>query len=373
MTPEILHILIAEDDYLVSIVVRGLLESMGHEVLGEAVDGEEAVKMTCALQPDVVLMDLSMPNMDGVEATRLIYERCPTPVVMLTAYDSEQLVRLAGEVGVGAYLVKPPNRSEVERAIIIARARFGDMMELRRLNAELRERNEELDAFSHVVAHDLQNPLGLIMGFAGVVQSYGDRLGKEERDKCLHSIVKNVAKMSNIVDELLLLGQVRKISIKPQPLEMADIVREAQNRMAVMIHERQAEITKPSRWPQALGYAPWIEEVWVNYLSNALKYGGTPPKIELGATPVEKMIRFWVQDNGAGIVPEQQARLFTPFERLDQIHMQGYGLGLSIVRLIVEKLGGTVSVESAVGEGSTFSFTLPAWAGEEPVEEPPRT
>ncbi|MEA3396093.1 MAG: response regulator [Chloroflexota bacterium] len=368
MTPETLRILIAEDDYLVSIVVRGLLESMGHDVLGEAADGEEAVKMTCALLPDVVLMDLSMPNMDGVEATRLIHERCPTPVVMLTAYDSEQLVRLAGEVGVGAYLVKPPNRSEVERAIIIARARFGDMMELRRLNTELRDRNEELDAFSHVVAHDLQNPLGLIMGFAGVIQSYGDRLGKEERDKCLRSIVKNVTKMSNIVDELLLLGQVRKISINPQPLEMADIVREAQNRMAAMIRERQAEITTPPMWLQALGYAPWIEEVWVNYLSNALKYGGNPPKIELGATQEQGMIRFWVRDNGAGIVSEQRARLFTPFERLDQIHMQGYGLGLSIVRLIVEKLGGTVGVESTVGEGSTFSFTLPVWAGEEPAK-----
>ncbi|MBS1245781.1 MAG: two-component hybrid sensor and regulator, partial [Chloroflexi bacterium] len=72
------------------------------------------------------------------------------------------------------------------------------------------------------------------------------------------------------------------------------------------------------------------------------------------------IVCFWVRDHGPGILPEDQARLFTPFTRLDQVQVKGHGLGLSIVRRIVEKLGGQVGVESQVGQGSTFSFTLPS-------------
>jgi two-component system sensor histidine kinase/response regulator len=72
------------------------------------------------------------------------------------------------------------------------------------------------------------------------------------------------------------------------------------------------------------------------------------------------MVRFWVRDNGPGLTPEAQSRLFTPFTRLDPVRAQGHGLGLSIVRRIAEKLGGQVGVESQLGQGSTFFFTLPA-------------
>jgi two-component system sensor histidine kinase/response regulator len=100
--------------------------------------------------------------------------------------------------------------------------------------------------------------------------------------------------------------------------------------------------------------------VWANYISNAIKYGGRPPHIELGATAQDDgMVRFWVRDNGAGLTPEEQTRLFIPFTRLDQVQVKGHGLGLSIVRRIVGKLGGQVGVESQVGQGSVFSFTLP--------------
>ena len=113
----------------------------------------------------------------------------------------------------------------------------------------------------------------------------------------------------------------------------------------------------------ALGYGPWIEEVWVNYLSNALKYGGmpsAPPRIELGAEPQpDGLVRFWMRDYGPGIPTESQAHLFTQFTRLDQVRAKGHGLGLSIVRRIVEKLGGQVGVISQVGQGSTFFFALP--------------
>jgi len=137
---------------------------------------------------------------------------------------------------------------------------------------------------------------------------------------------------------------------------------EAQRRLQYLIEAQNAELIVPVVWPQALGYAPWIEQVWVNYLSNALKYGGRPPRIELGAWEKDGWITFWVKDNGDGLSTKEQARLFRPFTRIKQIRATGYGLGLSIVRRILEKLGGQVGVESAAepGRGCLFSFTLPA-------------
>jgi signal transduction histidine kinase len=104
-----------------------------------------------------------------------------------------------------------------------------------------------------------------------------------------------------------------------------------------------------------------VEEVWVNYISNAIKYGGRPPRVQLGATVQSNgMVSFWVRDNGPGIAPEDQRQLFIPFTKLHQVQIEGHGLGLSIVQRIVERLGGEVGIESEVGQGSTFFFALPA-------------
>jgi len=133
------RVLIAEDDFLVGETVQGILEDFGYKIVGRARDGLQAIEMVQTLQPDVVLMDIQMPDMNGIEATRHVQERSPTPVVALTAYDAPELVEEASRAGVGAYLLKPPNGRELERAITVAMARFDDMMELRRLNAELQD------------------------------------------------------------------------------------------------------------------------------------------------------------------------------------------------------------------------------------------
>jgi signal transduction histidine kinase len=190
-------------------------------------------------------------------------------------------------------------------------------------------------------------------------------MSNEELCYYLNIIGKSGRKMDNIIDELLLLASMRKLEdAKRMPLIMADIVAEAQGRLVDAIVERHVAIILPPMWPTALGYAPWVEEVWVYYISNAIKYGGAPPYVELGATPSPDgdtaSVRFWVRDNGQGLTPEEQARLFTLFTRLDSVRAKGHGLGLSIVRRIVEKLGGDVGVESDIGVGSTFWFTLPS-------------
>jgi signal transduction histidine kinase len=191
-----------------------------------------------------------------------------------------------------------------------------------------------------------------------------------------HTIAQSGHTMNNIIDELLLLSSVREMDeIDTRELDMKEIVNMVENRLAYSTEEYEAEVIVPDEWPVAIGYSPWVEEVWINYMTNAFKYGGEPPRVELGADVLEtgtpeaddaagkvrqRMIRFWVRDNGYGLTPEEQMRLFTPFERLHQVRVEGHGLGLSIVRRIVEKLGGQVGVESTVEQGSVFYFTLPA-------------
>ncbi|MEW5959495.1 MAG: hybrid sensor histidine kinase/response regulator [Chloroflexota bacterium] len=356
--------LVVEDNTLVGEMIQGVLEEIGYSVVGKAADGLQAIKLAQSLTPDVILMDIEMPDMDGIEATRHIYENCPAPIVMVTAHEMPELVKQASEAGAGAYLIKPPNTREMERAITVAMARFEDMMELRRLNAELQARNEDLDAFAHTVAHDLQSSLSLMVGYAETLAQDHSDIPPKELDMYLQLIAQNGRKMSNIIDALLLLAGVRKKKVQPEPLAMAPLVTEALQRLATLVQDYQPEITLPETWPTAWGYGPWVEEVWVNYLSNAIKHGGRPPELTVGATVQPGgMVRFWVRDNGPGLSPEEQSRLFTPFTRLEQARTKGYGLGLSIVRRIVEKLGGEVGVESEgiSGQGSVFSFTLPGF------------
>jgi signal transduction histidine kinase/DNA-binding response OmpR family regulator len=236
--------------------------------------------------------------------------------------------------------------------------------ELQQRTDELQARNEELDAFAHTVAHDLKAPVTSIVGYATMLEDACTELPEETLRELLHEVSEGANKMSRIIEELLLLAGVRKREIEMGPLDMAPIVREALQRLVGMIEASQAQVVVPRSWPVALGYGPWVEEVWANYISNGLKYGGQPPRLELGATAQsDGQIRFWLRDNGPGLSKEDQARLFVPFTKLDQIRVEGHGLGLSIVRRIIEKLGGEVGVESELGRGSVFSFTLPAAPG----------
>jgi AmiR/NasT family two-component response regulator len=137
--------LIAEDNFLVGEMIQGMAEDAGCMVVGRAIDGCQAVEMTTELRPDVILMDIKMPKLDGIEAAKIIQNRCPTPVVILTAYDTEEMLEEASAAGVGAFLAKPPKVRELSQAIVIARGRFGDLLSLRRANDLLQTRTRELE------------------------------------------------------------------------------------------------------------------------------------------------------------------------------------------------------------------------------------
>ncbi len=339
------------------------LRGAGFRVL-VAENGESALQRVIYAQPDIILLDVLMPGIDGFETCRRLKETeigRETPVIFLTAL-SETVDKVKGfNAGGVDYITKPLQYEEVF-------VRVNTHLTLRKLQKDLQaqivERDKliaELNAFAHTVAHDLQGPLGNIIGFASMLKEFINTTSLPEIETYAQTIIRNGRKMSNIINELLLLASVRKETVRMAPLDMAEIVTEAQQRLSFLVDEFEAQIIAPAAWPTALGYAPWVEELWANYLSNALKYGGQPPQIELGFTLQENnFVRFWVHDNGPGLTLEQQQPLFTPFTRLNQVRAKGHGLGLSIVQRIAEKLGGQVGVESQPGHGSRFFFTLPA-------------
>jgi signal transduction histidine kinase len=253
--------------------------------------------------------------------------------------------------------------------------------QLQAYQRQLEAQNLELDAFGHTVAHDLKNPVAIIISFAEAWLSDHETMSTSDMVGMLNYIHRAGQRLDRIIEALMLLSGIRKQKIVPEPLDMGDIVQEAITRLQKLIQEQQAQITliDQAAWPVVLGYAPWVEEVWANYISNAIKYGGQPPHIEIGVDHPENQstdqpapVRFWVRDNGSGLAPEEQAQLFTPFTRLGQVQVQGHGLGLSIVQRIIEKLGGQVGVESTgtPAQGSTFYFTLPQAPA---VDQPPHT
>ncbi len=225
---------------------------------------------------------------------------------------------------------------------------------------DLKTRNEELDDFAHTVAHDLKGSLTCLLGYSELLSQPDVNLEKQAIRDSLDQICTSSRKMANIIDELLLLASVRKEDIEVTPLAMLSIVNDALLRLKSEAKTAGIEIILAADFPEALGHAPWIEEVWYNYITNAIKYGGDPAKIEIGGElQGNGSARFWVKDNGPGLTDVEQSCLFTAYA-LQKRKSGGHGLGLSIVKRIVVKLSGEVAVESQVGEGSLFSFTLPS-------------
>ena len=121
---------IADDESIIRMDLKALLEEMGHVVVGEAADGQKALELTRSLKPDVVIMDIKMPVMDGLDAAKIIYEEKIAPVVLLTAYSQRDLIERAKEAGVFGYLVKPFQESDLMPAIEIAISRYLEVQDL---------------------------------------------------------------------------------------------------------------------------------------------------------------------------------------------------------------------------------------------------
>ena len=187
-----LRIIVAEDDIWVGREIRRLLSELGHQVVAGTTSGSETVRLVCEKKPDMIIMDIKMPDMNGIEACRIIQRQCPTPVVILTAFDTEDFLQEASESGAGAYLVKPADSTDLDRAIRIAAARFKDLEALRKSLA-----NEKM--LLNELYHRVKNNLGLI---AAILRLQAETYDNEETVGALLESAGRIRTMGDLYDIL---------------------------------------------------------------------------------------------------------------------------------------------------------------------------
>jgi len=234
-----------------------------------------------------------------------------------------------------------------------------DISARKKAEEELLSRNQELDAYARNVAHDLNTPLSSLINFSDLLLDNDFETSEDERRRYLEIIAESSRVMSNIIKELLVFATIKKENVRLSSINMNRTIENVLSRLRFFVEQNSAQIFVHDDIQDCLGNEQWIEEVWNNYISNAIKYGGNPPAIEIGSEIVDsEFIKYYVKDYGPGISPELKEIIFQTNNKNKDKVAHGYGLGLSIVKSIVEKLGGKVEVESIEGNGCIFSFYL---------------
>ena len=345
--------------------LKMILELHGYDVQTVS-KGVKALHQILDDPPDLVLLDIMMPEIDGFEVCKFIknYENTEDiPVIFISACDDPEIIMMAFAMGGDDYITKPLQIDEA-----IARINTHIIKRLRKI--EMEDQIDDLKSYSSMVAHDIKSPIALMQGFAEQLDYNWDEYSDDEKRNFLKAIRRNATKANVIIEELLAFSSIRQTEISTEPLNMDEIFDNIESRVLTWWKQYTGVIHRPAEWPIVMGYAPWIEEVWVNYLSNAIKYGGNDLDIEVGFNLIEcDYVQFWVKDQGAGLSASDQEIVFSKHTRIKGVKQEGHGLGLAIVKRILDKLNGYVGVESEPNDGCLFYFALPL--AEIPVEEEP--
>jgi PAS domain S-box-containing protein len=254
-----------------------------------------------------------------------------------------------------------PHEDVVFNALDITPLRESER-ELERYMDELRASNEELQRFAYVASHDLQEPLRSIISFSQLLERRYKGQLDQDADDFIGFIIDGGTRMQRLILDLLQLSRVETKAKPLVPTESEGVVTDALRLMETAIADAGATVTV-GPMPRVMADAAQLAQVFQNLISNALKYRrpDVPPEVRISAEREGRFWRFSVADNGIGIEAEYFDRIFVIFQRLHtREEYEGTGIGLAVVKKIVERHGGRVRVESTPGMGSTFSFTLPA-------------
>jgi PAS domain S-box-containing protein len=235
-------------------------------------------------------------------------------------------------------------------------------VERERLLGELSAKNAELERFVYTVSHDLKSPLVTIVGFLGFLEEDFKNADENAFHRDLDRIYRATFKMQDLLRDLLDLSRIGRMMNEPTDVSFDTLVTEAVELTQGRLHERGVQVNIEQGMPRVFGDAKRLLELVQNLIDNAAKYMGkqTEPRIEIGSKGFENgMPVFYIRDNGIGISPEHHDRIFGLFNKLDP-NVEGTGVGLALVKRIVEFHGGRIWVESEIGKGSTFFFTLPS-------------
>ncbi len=384
--------ILAVDDSPTYLAALGdLLRSDGYEpVLARS--GEEGLELL-AMQPvDCILLDLLMPGLGGEETCRRIKANPATrdtPLVMLTALeDRDAMIRGLG-AGADDYISKVSDAQVLKARVLaqIRRKQFEDenrrirdqllrkeveatearaAHELAETRAALLEdverKNQELEAFSYSVSHDLRAPLRSIDGFSrALLEDYGSVLDAKGQEH-LHRVCTAAQRMGELIDDLLNLSRIGRAEMRRERVDLSGMAREVVADLRGADAERKVVVSIEDG-VVADGDERLLRVVLENLLGNAWKFTKRldNAQIELGSTHEGSKTTYFIQDNGAGFDMQYAGKLFAPFQRLHAAHdFPGTGIGLATVRRVIERHGGRIRAEGAVGKGARISWSLGA-------------
>ena len=357
------------DDKQENLVALELLLKRPDRQLIPASSGNDALRLLLKHEFAVVLMDVEMPGMDGYEAAELMRSTERTrlvPIIFVTAGDrSEERTFRGYEAGAVDFLYKPIDAHTLQRKVDVFVELYRKARELTQVNASLertsallRDKISELENVSHTLSHDLRAPLRSIRSFAQVLaESLAGTLDLEQAD-ALERVLQGAERMGQMIDELFALLQVAADDTAHGDVNIEAVLAEVLENLRSDITRSGARIAHGGL-PTVHANHLLVSQILQNLIANAMKFSGDrAPDVQITA---ERRTGAWelaVHDHGIGIVPEDRERVFRMFERVAGA-AGGAGVGLALCRRAVQKLGGTIWVQSEPGAGTTFRFTIP--------------
>ena len=369
-------ILVVDDDPVVRSLMRATLERDGFTVI-EARDGVEACRLYEEHHPDLLLVDLVMPHMDGFELCRVLRGRAESayvPIVVATSLDDVPSIARAYDAGATDFIPKPLNWLVLNHRVRYILRASRAFEELRRNQDRLIAAKEAAEAANRAkseflanMSHELRTPLNAIIGFSGMMS---DRMfgPLNERYAEYANIIGDsgrhlVAIITDILD--LAKADADRLLLTEQQVEIAEVVELGSKIIEDMARRAQiefvSEIKKPL--PAMIGDPAKLTQILVNLLSNAVKFTAPGGTVRLTIEqPLSQGITFRVEDTGIGMSPDQIPIALAPFGQvgnsLTRQH-DGVGLGLPLTKRLVELHGGTIEIDSEPGKGTIASVHLP--------------
>ena len=364
-TDRVSRVLVVEDSRTELQVLCDILRDEGFHVIGCESAGE-AMEHVQQRDFGVAVVDFSLPDFSGIELLKRIRSfDDQVRVIIHTGAASYDSMKDALHLGAFAYVEKRDDRSELLRHVRRARLervdRYAADLEqaVAARTEDLARSNRELETFASIVAHDLRSPLLTISGYCQLLREELDGKGRTVVDGYLNQIINGAARMDRLIADLL---EYARAARSQQPLEQVDmesVVVQARANLEASIREEQATI-EVGPMPTVMGDQTQLVQLLQNLIGNAIKFRRElPPCVRVTASRGDGCWAFAVEDNGIGIEAEHFVRIFETFLQLHGQEYPGTGIGLAVCQKIVQRHGGRIWLDSIVGQGTTFRFTLP--------------
>ena len=370
-------ILVVDDDEALSNLNQKRLKKAGFHT-ERALNGNEAIDWIAENRDTLMLLDYKLPDMTGKQLVESLDKRqMQTPFIIVTGHGDERVAVEMMKLGAKDYLVKdtafldllPTVVSRVVEQITLEKKLVECENEARK---DLITKSKEMEDFIYIISHDLKEPLFAIEGYAKrLSRAYGD-MYDEKGKSYLDRINANIETMAQRIYEIM---QVIKIGMVKYDLtnnDINDIMVEMINMLEGKINNNKIKLIVQDKLPTLFCDRRRIKDVFTNLVTNAIKFMGDNDsrEIKIGCDQKGEHFEFFVEDTGIGVGAEHHEQIFKIFSRLKNVETEGTGVGLAIVKKIVEVNKGKVWVESPIKDekGSRFCFTIPVSVDKESSE-----